>query len=247
MNQDQIKIYLLSALATVVALTVHEFCHGYAAYKMGDNTAKNLGRLSFNPLKHIDIIGAICMIFFHIGWAKPVPVNPRNFRDPKKGFAITALAGPLVNIILGFLSCGAYLLIIAFIGNRPIESEFLFNLLTNILLFVYLFYTLNVGLGIFNLLPIPPFDGSRILNVILPQKWYFKIMKYEQKIYWGVIAWLLLGSYVYAALVSVPFIGNNTVLAGICKVFSLSGMLSDIIYAITNGMINLWSSLPFFK
>ena len=236
---------ILSAMAALVALTIHEYAHGYVAYRLGDDTAKNRGRLSLNPLKHLDPFGAICMILFHFGWAKPVPISPSKFKNPKRGFAITALAGPAINLLMGFITTFFYVLC----ANtfKETESVFINTFLINTLLFLIYFFSINIGLGIFNLIPIPPFDGSRILNVILPKKWYFKIMKYEQKIYWGVIAWLLLGSYVYAALVSVPFIGNNTVLAGICKVFSLSGMLSDAIYAITNGMINLWSSLPFFK
>ena len=247
MNQEQIKLYLLSALAAVVALTVHEFCHGYAAYKMGDNTAKNFGRLSFNPLKHIDIVGAICMIFFHIGWAKPVPVNPRNFRNPKKGFAITALAGPLVNIILGFLSCGIYLLIVALVGDKPIESEFLFNFLSNVLLFVYLFYTLNVGLGIFNLLPIPPFDGSRILHVVLPTRLYFGIMRYERRIYIGVLLWLLLGDSVALFLRAIPLVASTPILYFAVGIFDLSGMLSAVIQWVCGLMLSAWRLIPFLN
>ncbi len=247
MNQEQIKLYLLSALAALVALTVHEFCHGYAAYKMGDNTAKNLGRLSFNPLKHIDIIGAICMVLFKIGWAKPVPVNARNFKNPKRGFAITALAGPLVNIILGFISCGVYLAIFALVGDRPIESEFLFNLLSNILLFVYLFFTLNVGLGIFNLLPIPPFDGSRILHVVLPPKLYFGIMRYEKRIYFGVLLWLLLGDKVAFLLRSIPLVSSTPILYSAVGIFDLSAMLSKVIAWVAELMLSIWQLIPFLN
>ena len=93
---------IFTALAAIIALTVHEYCHGYAAYLLGDDTAKLNGRLTLNPLKHLDPYGAICLVLFHIGWAKPVPVNPNNFKDRKKGFAITAAAGPLSNLILGF-------------------------------------------------------------------------------------------------------------------------------------------------
>ena len=101
---NNVIYYILSALAALIALTVHEYCHGYAAYKLGDDTAKSMGRLTLNPIKHLDPYGAICMVLFHIGWAKPVPINPRNFKDPKKGFAITASAGPAANIILAFVS-----------------------------------------------------------------------------------------------------------------------------------------------
>ena len=246
-DPDKIKIYLLSALAAVVALTVHEFCHGYAAYKMGDNTAKNLGRLTFNPIKHLDPIGAICMVIFHIGWAKPVPVNPRNFNNPKKGFAITALAGPLVNILLGFLSCGIYLLIVKLFGNTPIESEFTLNLLTNVLLFVYLFYTINVGLGIFNLLPIPPFDGSRIMHAVLPPKLYFGIMRYERRIYLCVLVWLLAGGTVAAFLRSISLIASNPILYSIVGIFDLSGMLSFVIELVAKLMLSFWQLIPFLR
>ena len=163
---DRLFYYLLSAIAVLISLTVHEYCHGYAAYKMGDSTAKNFGRLTLNPLKHLDPIGALCMLFFHVGWAKPVPINARNFKDPKKGFAITALAGPLSNLILGFFSAFVYLLVFAFLKDVRFESkDFSYYLASNILTFLFLFHSINIGLGLFNLLPIPPFDGSRLLNV----------------------------------------------------------------------------------
>ena len=104
------EIYIFAALSALIALTVHEYSHGYAAYRMGDPTAKSLGRLTLNPLKHLDPIGALCMIFFRFGWAKPVPINPRYFKNPKRGFAIVALSGPVANLILSFFSAGLYLL-----------------------------------------------------------------------------------------------------------------------------------------
>ena len=97
-----IRLLILSALATLITLSIHEFSHAFAAYKLGDNTAKYMGRLSINPLKHLDPAGALCMIFFRFGWAKPVPIDPRNFKNPKKDFALSALAGPLSNLILRF-------------------------------------------------------------------------------------------------------------------------------------------------
>ena len=115
----------------------------------------------------------------------------------------------------------------------------------NTLNFLFIFHVLNVGLGIFNLLPIPPFDGSRILNVILPPKMYFKIMKYERYIYWGVVAWLLLGSYVYNALMSVDIVASNTILSGIARIFSLSDLISDAISFISRMMLKFWALLPF--
>ena len=109
------------------------------------------------------------------------------------------------------------------------------------------FFSINIGLGIFNLIPVPPFDGSRILNVVLPKRWYFKIMKYERQIYWVVICWLLLGQYVYMTLISIPLIANNTVLCTIAKIFSLSDILNDTINAIANGMLRFWSLIPFLR
>ena len=240
-----IRQIILSAMAALIALTIHEYAHGYVAYKLGDGTAKALGRLSLNPMKHLDPFGALCMIFFHFGWAKPVPINARNFKDPKKGFALTALAGPAINLITGFFTIFVYLLCSTYFKTS--SSTFINNLCINTLLFLIYFFSINIGLGIFNLIPIPPFDGSRILNVVLPPKWYFKIMQYEKNIYWGVIAWLLLGQYVYYALISVPFIASSPILSGIAGIFSLSGILNSCITAITNGMIKFWMLFPIFK
>ena len=242
MNFSQL---ILSAMAALVALTLHEFAHGFAAYKLGDDTAKEMGRLSLNPMKHLDIFGVICMIFFHFGWAKPVPINPMNFKNPKRGFAITALAGPMTNLILGFITTFLYVLCLN--SFKETSNGFLNTLAINVLLFLIYFFSINIGLGIFNLIPVPPFDGSRVLNVILPDKWYFRVMKYERQIYLGVIAWLFLGHYVYIALISLPFVGNNAALSAIAKIFSLSDILKDTISAITNGMIRMWSALPFFR
>ena len=230
---------ILTTMAALVALTIHEFAHGYVAYKLGDDTAKMMGRLSLNPIKHLDPFGAICMVLFHFGWAKPVPINPRNFKNPRSGFAISAMAGPATNLIVGFFTAFIYLLCLS--TFRQVEATFLNNLQINILTFLQYFFIINVGLGIFNLIPVPPFDGSRILNVILPKRWYFKVMKYEKQIYWCVIAWLFLGEYVYRALISIPFIGGVPILASIVRIFSLSDILSDSISAIANGMLSFWS------
>jgi Zn-dependent protease len=230
---------ILTTMAALIALTLHEFAHGYAAYKLGDNTAKSLGRLSLNPMKHLDPFGVICMVLFHFGWAKPVPINPRNFKNQRGGFAITALAGPATNLVIGFFTSLIYLICLN--TFKRFGATFIDNLQINTLSFLYYFFIINIGLGVFNLIPVPPFDGSRILNILLPKKWYFKVMKYEKQIYWGVIAWLFLGHYVYAALVRIPIIANVPFLSSIAKIFSLSELLSDAITAITGGMLNFWS------
>ena len=238
---------VLSALATLVILTIHEYAHAYTAYKLGDSTAKNLGRLSLNPLKHLDPIGALCMVFFHFGWAKPVPINARNFRKPKRDFAITALAGPLVNLIFAFFSAFLYLLIFALLRDVKFESAFLLSLVNNTRNFIAIFHFINVGIGIFNLIPIPPLDGSRLLNVILPPKTYFGIMKYERNIYFTVIGWLLLGDYVKSALLSVPLIAANPILSFIAGIFSLTDILGSLFSLISIAMLDFWQLIPFLK
>jgi Zn-dependent protease len=243
---ENVIYYLLSAIAALIALTVHEYCHGYAAYKLGDDTAKNFGRLSLNPLKHLDPYGAICMVLFHIGWAKPVPINARNFKNPKRDFAITAAAGPASNLILGFVSALIYLLFYACVKDMTFETRnFQFYLITNVRNFIYIFHSINIGLGLFNLLPIPPFDGSRLLNVFLPEKTYFKIMEYERYIYYGVLGWLLFGSYVTRILRSIPIIATNPVLYLISGIFSLSGILNTVIGWVSNLMFSFWELFPF--
>lgn len=245
---DRLVYYLLSALAALIALTVHEYCHGYAAYKMGDNTAKNFGRLTLNPIKHIDPYGAICMVLFHVGWAKPVPINSRNFKDPKKGFAITAAAGPASNLILGFFSALLYLLLFALVRDTSFESKnFAYHLINNSLSFLFIFHSINIGLGLFNLVPIPPFDGSRLLYTFLPEKYYFGIMKYERKIYFGVLAWLVLGDYVANAIRMIPVIYTNPILYWLAGIFSLSGMIGTVIGWVSNAIFDFWQLIPFLK
>ena len=246
--QNPIEL-IFSALAAIIALTVHEYCHGYAAYKMGDDTAKNFGRLTLNPLKHLDLYGAVCLIFFRIGWAKPVPINARNFKNPKKGFAITAAAGPLANLVLGFIS--AFLLLFTIFIFSLIDSSvfvsnrFLFNIFDNTVLFLYIFHYINLGLGLFNLLPFPPFDGSRLLFVVLPPKMYFEVMKYERYIYFGVLGWLIFGQYIARAVRSLPFVASNPIISWMAGIFSLSEIISSVVEWISDLMFGFWQLFPF--
>lgn len=242
-----ILYYVLSALAVLIVLTIHEYSHAYAAYKLGDNTAKSLGRLTLNPIKHIDPFGALCMLLFHFGWAKPVPINARNFKNPKRGFAITALAGPLSNLITAFISAFLYLLAYTLLRDVDFSSEFTLNLAQNTLDFIYVFHIINVGIAVFNLLPVPPLDGSRILTVVLPPKVYFGIMKHERTIYLVLVGWLLLGGYVADFLLSSPLIASNTVLSFTASLFDLSARLSDIFAWISRGMMEFWRIIPFLR
>lgn len=183
---NEILLALLLTIPTVlIALTFHEYAHGYVAYKLGDPTAKNMGRLTLNPIKHFHPIGMLMMLLVGIGWANPVPINPRYFKDPKKGMAISAAAGPIINLILGFVGLFIFSLI-AFILQKTHTYE-LSDPIVAALMFFDNFCYMNVFLAVFNLLPIPPFDGSRVLFAFLPDKHYFAIMKYERIIMFIVL------------------------------------------------------------
>ena len=164
---------VLRVTAIFICLTVHETCHGLAAYVLGDPTAKVMHRLSLNPLRHIDWFGLAMMFIAGFGWAKPVPVNPRYFRKPKQGMAITALAGPISNFVLAALMIGISRLIYTYAPyNFGWDMVFTFCL--------YTVAPLSVGLGLFNLLPIPPLDGSKVAAVLLPDRIYIQLMRYER-------------------------------------------------------------------
>ncbi len=174
--------FLFVIPCVLIALTFHEVAHGFMAFKLGDPTARNFGRLTLNPLKHLDPIGTICMIFFHFGWAKPVPINSRYFKKPRRDMALTAAAGPIMNFILAFAGILIRQILIAVFNIFPAGSQFTYYIQSAaIMLFTY-FHILNLSLGLFNLIPIPPLDGSRIFYVFLPPKFYFGIMKYERYI-----------------------------------------------------------------
>lgn len=185
---------LLSLPVVLLALSLHETAHGYVAYKLGDPTAKNLGRLTLNPVSHLDPIGCLCMLLAGFGWAKPVPINTRYFKKPRRDMALSAAAGPISNILLAAVFC-ALLKVYSLVFPQVYQS--LTPNAEKILVLVCIFLNygvyLNVSLAVFNLLPVPPFDGSRIFYVFLPPKLYFGIMKYEKYIYLGIMALLLFG------------------------------------------------------
>lgn len=162
--------YLILRLVMVLfAISVHELAHGYAAYKLGDSTAKLDGRLSLNPLRHLDPLGALCMFCFGFGWAKPVMINPTRFKNLKRDTALTSLAGPVSNILLAYVAT----VIGINVGVRLLQSPDIWSICMT-------FASLNIGLAIFNLIPIPPLDGSKIFLSLLPKRIYYEIMRYER-------------------------------------------------------------------
>ena len=194
--RDVVINLLLSLPVIIIALSFHEAAHGYVAYKCGDPTARNLGRLTLNPIKHIDALGLICMLLIGYGWAKPVPINTRNFNNPKRGMAITALAGPAMNLLLGVIGTVLSSFFYAFYAKFYFSGSD--QLTINIFYFAYLFFYLfgiyNLILMVFNLIPVPPFDGSRFMLSFLPADKYFGIMRYERQILLGVFIVLLVCS-----------------------------------------------------
>lgn len=159
--------------AVLMALVLHEMAHGWAAYLLGDRTAKEQGRLSLDPLKHLDLIGTVCMLLGGVGWARPVPIDPRRFRirNQKLGMAITAIAGPLCNFLQAFLAA-----VIAYLIRWKGSGAFCETAVS----FLAMLAVLNVGLGTFNLIPVPPLDGSRLLLPLLPDRAVSVLLKYER-------------------------------------------------------------------
>ena len=183
------NVILLTVMTAVIlgSITVHELAHGYVSYLQGDPTAKNEGRLTLNPLKHLDKIGTVCMLFCGFGWAKPVPIDPRYYKSPKKQTALTAAAGPAVNLFIG-VSATVQLTVLAWLWETglyvavPIVKHMTASAYEVITLSAYIVLYYNVLQTVFNLLPVPPLDGSRILFALLPDKYYYSVIRYEKLI-----------------------------------------------------------------
>ena len=203
-------IYILSALAVIFLTSpIHEFAHGFIADRLGDPTARYQGRLTLNPFAHIDYMGALGILLVGFGGARPVPVNPYNFRNPKRDMAFVAVAGPLSNVVAAFVCMVLANLVL--VTTRTLAFYYVFS-------FFYFIAQINVRLAVFNLIPVPPLDGSRILAQFLPNRIYYKLMQYER--------------YIYFILIILVFSG------------SLSGPISNASDALMRGISDL-ASLPF--
>lgn len=170
----------LSLPAVVLCLSVHEAAHGGMAYLLGDRTARDSGRVTLSPLAHIDPWGFICLLLFGFGWARPVPVNISNFRNRRAGMALTALAGPLANFITAFIAFCAYILLLPYQGYPYTGSGNPFLYVVG--QFIMIVASMSVGLGVFNLIPVHPLDGSRVVDAFLPFSWSLKLQKYQSVI-----------------------------------------------------------------
>lgn len=209
--QDIVISLFISVFFIFAFAPIHEWAHAFAAYKLGDDTARLNGRMTLNPMAHLDPIGTLCIFLFGFGWAKPVPVNIYNFKYSKRKLymGLTALAGPLSNIIIAFIVM--VVLRVVFIYALSIPFKF-FEALTNALV---LLVFINIRWAVFNLIPVPPLDGSRIASILLPNKLYYRLMEYERYIFIVLLVLIFTGAFsvvignitavIYNAFVSLLF------------------------------------------
>ena len=160
---------LLSVVPALICITLHELAHGIVAYWLGDTTAKDAGRLTLNPIRHLDLMGLVMMVVFHFGWAKPVPVNMSRFENPRRGMAVTAVAGPLMNVLITIVFLFLYGLL-----YKPLNGGGF------VLEMIALTASISLSFAIFNILPISPLDGSKVLGAVLPDRQYALLMRYER-------------------------------------------------------------------
>ena len=212
---EQYIDYLYIIPAALIAIMCHELTHGLFSYLQGDPTPKEQGRLSLNPAKHLDLFGTLCLIFLGFGWAKPVQVDPRYYKNPKWGMALVAVGGPLANFVIAFLS-GLILTLIEFYVPYSDFSMILYNF------FLYLII-INVGLGVFNLIPIPPLDGSKIIGAILPENSYHQYMKYQK---YGMF-----------------FIIGLLILLDVLEMMGYPSILNEVLNVIVNFILNFWMKI----
>ena len=192
---------ILAVIPSLLCITLHEMSHGYTALLMGDTTAKNAGRLTLNPIKHLDPMGLLMLVVFHVGWAKPVPINMFRFKNPKRGMAITALAGPVSNLLIAVVFMFLFGVFYIPLGESKVGEYFL----TMLQLTVYI----SLGYAVFNIIPVPPLDGSKVLFSLLDDKKYLWLMRHEKY-----------GSLIMLALVATGILGRP-LSAAIDRLFEL--------------------------
>ena len=196
--------YAIIIAASMLCIMFHEVSHGLTALALGDTTAKEQGRLSFNPLRHVDLWGLLMMAIFKFGWAKAVPIDMRRFKKPVAGMAITALAGPLSNVVLAFLALCIRAGAVYFnVRSGGAISGF-------IILFTEYVAILSIGLAVFNVIPIPPLDGSKVLFALLPQRAYYRVLRYER--------------YGFVLLMVVLYLGWLDVPLNFCRSFLIENL-----------------------
>lgn len=202
-----IQSLLYTIPAALIAISFHEFAHGFVSDRLGDPTPRSYGRLSLNPLAHLDPIGTICLILFRFGWAKPVMVNPNYYKNRKAGMVLVGLAGPVMNFIIALVSAIIMQIIINLTGG------YVGNVVYAIFQFLNVLYIINIGLGVFNLIPFPPLDGAKVLGGLLPERVYFGLMRYER--YGQFIIFALLATGALNIPLSMLRSGVDTVIWGI--------------------------------
>ncbi len=220
MDQGKIFELLYITVILLLALPLHEFAHAWVAYRFGDNTAKDMGRLTLNPFRHLDPLGTLMMYVARFGWAKPVPVDPRNFRNRRLGMLLVALAGPGSNLLLAFVSMLVIGLLTKLMGTGVLRvSEGLgATVLSGGMDLLYMLVQINILLAIFNLIPIPPLDGSRVLSSFLPDAWVVKLAGLER--YIGM-------AFLFLVIILPRLTGNPSIVGVIIQAVSgpvISGM-----------------------
>ena len=214
-SPDALQRYAILAPGLLIALVFHEVAHGYVAYLLGDPTAKSQGRLTLNPLKHLDPIGTLAFFFVHFGWAKPVPINPGYFSNPRKGMLLTAIAGPGINFILATLFALAIHIMLGIEFTQGSTTE---KILVPLYQMCQAGVFVNIILGVFNLIPIPPLDGSNVLAYFLPPQLAYKYMSMGRYGFILLIGIIILGRYSGYNLfgqVILPIVNGMTALLGV--------------------------------